>query len=121
MVNPGTFQSTRKEFLTGELPAYGKAIADGYTVDAIAMICQQYFKRYPVDIPLNQEPTPEHLAGVDDEAIEPDKPPVDHTLLSLEEFLVEGLRQEEPSALIIYRQAVRSSYAMFDSNCVAYL
>jgi len=119
MVNPGTFRASRKEFLKGELPAYGRAVEGGYTVDGIAMICCWYFKRYPVDMSLDEEPTAEHLAGVDDDAIEPDDPPMD-TQLSLEEFIEERLRCEEHSALIIYRQAVRSSYAVFDSNWIAY-
>jgi len=108
-------------FLMGELPAYAKAVEDGYAIDAIALISRRYFKRYPVDLPLDEEPTPEHLAAVDDDAIEPDEPPMDHTQLGLEEFIDEGLRREERAALVVYRQAVSSSYDVFDSKGVAHL
>ena len=48
-----------------------------------------------MDLPLDEEPTPEHLAAIDDNAIQPDEPPMDHTQLGLEEFIDEGLRREE--------------------------
>jgi len=121
MVNPGTFRGTRKVFLLGQLPAYAKAVEGGYALDGIALISRRYFKRYPVNLPLDEEPTPEHLAGVDDEEIEPDEPPIDPTQLSLEDFIEEELRREERAVLIVYRQAVSLSFAVFDSNGVAHL
>jgi len=121
MVNPGTFRGTRKEFLKGELLAYARAVEGGYVLDGVALISRRYFKRYPVDIPLDQEPTPEHLAAVDDDAIEPDEPPIDDKELSIEDFIEEGFRREEHAALVAYRQAVSSSYAVFDSKGVAHL
>jgi len=121
MVNPGTFRGTRKEFLKGELIAYARAVEGGYPIDGVALISRRYFKRYPVDLPLDEEPTPEHLAAVDDEEIELDEPAIDHTQLSLEEFIAEGFRREERAALIVYRQAVSLSYAVFDSEGIAHL
>lgn len=106
MVNPGTFRGTRKAFLAGELPLYAAAVDGGYAGDGVALITRRYFKRYPVELPLDEEPSPEHLATVDDEAIEPDEPPLDHTELSLDEFIQQGIAREKRAALIDYRQAV---------------
>ncbi|PPQ85572.1 hypothetical protein CVT26_010356, partial [Gymnopilus dilepis] len=44
------------------------AVVGGYVPDALADIQRKYFKRYPVELPHNEEPTSEHLAGVDDDA-----------------------------------------------------
>jgi len=121
MVNPGTFRGTRKLFLTGELVAYAAAVEGGYAGDGIAMITRRYFKRYPVELSLDEEPSPEHLAAVDDEAIDPDEPPMDHTELSLEDFIDQGIAREERAALIVYRQAVSVCCELFDSKAVSHL
>ena len=106
MVNPGTFRGTRKVFLKGELVPYAAAVEGGFAADGVALITRRYFKHYPVDLPLDMEPSPEHLAAVDDDAIDPDEPPMDHTELSLDEYIELGIVRGERVALIVYCQAV---------------
>jgi hypothetical protein len=43
------------------------AVAGGYLHDGIADIQRRYFKRFPIDYPHDQEPTPEMVASVDDD------------------------------------------------------
>ena len=121
MVNPGTFRGTRKVFLKGELVVYAATVEGGFVADGVALIARRYFKRYPVELPLDEEPSPQHLAAVDDEAIDPDEPPMDHTELSLEEFIQQGISREERAALIVYRHAVSICCELFDLEAIAHL
>ena len=121
MVNPGTFRGTRKTFLAGELVAYAAAVEGGFIGDGVALIARRYFKRYPVDLPLDEEPSPEHLAAVDNEAIEPDKLPMDHTELGLEELIELGMEREQRAALIVYRHAVSICCELFEPKAVSHL
>ena len=73
MVHSGAFNGSRKEFLIGEKSKYHAAVAGGFVKDAIADIQRRYFKRFSIDVPHNEEPSPEHLASVDDS--EPDPEP----------------------------------------------
>lgn len=72
MVNPGVFHGRRKEFLLGERAAYAEAVQCGSAVDAIGDIWRRFFKRFPIDMPDDKEPTDEELAAVDDEAADPE-------------------------------------------------
>jgi len=83
------------------------------------LIARRYFKRYLVKLPLDEEPSPEHLDAVDDEAIEIDELPMDHTKLSLDEFIHEGIAREKRAALIVYRHAVSICCELFDSKDVS--
>ena len=78
MVHPGAFKGLRKDFLMGEKADFAAAIEGGYTRDALAHIQRRFFKRFPLDPAEGVEPSPEHLATVDDdkpddEPEEPDK------------------------------------------------
>ncbi|KAF9551577.1 hypothetical protein CPC08DRAFT_647562 [Agrocybe pediades] len=59
MVNPGTFKGSRKEFLLAQKQAYSDAVKQGTVADVVADIQRQYFKRYPIELPHEQEPSPE--------------------------------------------------------------
>jgi hypothetical protein len=72
MVNPGAFQGTRHSFLMAQKPTYTVAVAGNYAGDFLADIQRQYFKRYPIDLDHCMEPSPEHLAAVDDDAADPE-------------------------------------------------
>ena len=111
MVNPGAFVGSRVEFLKGEKRAYAEAVASGYARDTLSTISRRYFKRYPVDLPHNEEPTAEHLASVDDDAICPDEPPLDPNDMPVDDYLAEKLRREKAAELVDYRQGV--SFALF--------
>ncbi|KAF8876893.1 hypothetical protein CPB84DRAFT_1852837 [Gymnopilus junonius] len=77
MVNPRAFQGARKIFLTGEKEAYSQAVDEGFVPEAVVKIQHRYFKRFPIDLPDEVDPTPEELAAVDDEAIDPEYPEPD--------------------------------------------
>jgi len=111
MVNPGAFVGSRAEFLKGEKRAYAQAVAGGYARDVLSMISRRYFKRYPVDLPHSEEPTAEHLASVDDEAICPEDTPLDPSNMPVDEYLAEKLCREKAAELVDYRQGV--SFALF--------
>ncbi len=68
MVNPGTFQGSRKEFLLAQADLFSNAVVHGHVLDTIADIQRRYFKRYPPSLPHDEEPTAEWLAAVDDNA-----------------------------------------------------
>jgi len=112
MVNPGAFQGSRKEFLLGEKAAYSAGVAGGYAADALALIQRRYFKRYPVDLPHDMEPTAEFLAAVDDDAADPDIPEPDQGSMSSEEYQTAMDELAKRQKLFSYRKAVStlSSY-----------
>lgn len=72
MVNPGAFKGMRKEFLKGQKPAYADAVIGNYVSDFVADICRRYFKRFPIDLDHNIDPSPEWLAQVDDNKADPE-------------------------------------------------
>ncbi|KAF9472820.1 hypothetical protein BDN70DRAFT_937902 [Pholiota conissans] len=88
MVNPGAFRGARKEFLMQEKAAYSAGVAGGYAADALAQIQRRYFKRFPIDLPHNEEPPAEVLASIDDDAAapEPEIEEPDPKRLTVEEF-----------------------------------
>ncbi|KDR75957.1 hypothetical protein GALMADRAFT_140529 [Galerina marginata CBS 339.88] len=53
---------------------------------AVYLPDRRYFKRFPVDLPDEQEPTAEYLAAVDDDAIDPDYEEPDAEKLSPAEY-----------------------------------
>ncbi len=79
MVNPGGFTGLRKIFLDSQQAAYDAAVEGGDVADIVANIQRLYFKRFPLSLPHSQDPTPEHLASVNDDAPDPEltAPPQD--------------------------------------------
>ena len=75
MVNPGGFAGLRKQFLDSQQAAYDAAAQEDDVADIVADIQRRYFKRFPVTLLHSQEPTPEHLASVDDNAPDPELTP----------------------------------------------
>ncbi|KAH7904974.1 hypothetical protein BJ138DRAFT_1118904 [Hygrophoropsis aurantiaca] len=55
----------------GEREAYACAVKEGYVGDFLANLIRRYFKRFPYNLPHDQEPTMEFLACVDDDAADP--------------------------------------------------
>ncbi|KAJ3503437.1 hypothetical protein NLJ89_g8434 [Agrocybe chaxingu] len=104
MPNPGAFQGLRKEFLVGQKPEYAAAVAGGYAKDALAVIQRRFFKRFPIALAHEEEPTTEHLAAVNDEEPEPDEELPNESEMTPEKYAeaVEGL--EERQRLIVYRK-----------------
>jgi hypothetical protein len=88
MVNLGVFHGLRKDFLTGEKVTYSNAVAGDYEKDSIADIQRRFFKRFPVGLPLSEEPSAEHLASVNDADADPDTEEPDETDLTPEECAI---------------------------------
>ena len=109
MVNPGVFHGLRKDFLSEEKATYANAVAGGYEKDSIADIQRRFFKRFPVSLPLNEEPSAEHLASVNDADADADVEEPDETDLTPGECAVARSKLEERAKLIILRKGVSAS------------
>ena len=106
MVNPGAFQKSRKDFLLAQKVTYAQAVAGGFMRDCVADIQRRYFKRYPIDYPHEQEPTPEMILGVNDDAPDPEYPVPDSTIMAEDEYkLAEEAFQKRRKA-VGYRKEV---------------
>ncbi|KDR65402.1 hypothetical protein GALMADRAFT_148715 [Galerina marginata CBS 339.88] len=105
MVNPGAFRGSRKEFLMGEKEEYARGVADGCAGEAVALIYRRYFKRFPLDLPHDEEPTADHLAAVDDEAIDADYEEPDPERMSPEEYGIALAKLENRQQTLEFRKA----------------
>ncbi|PPQ82465.1 hypothetical protein CVT26_012727 [Gymnopilus dilepis] len=105
MVNPGAFRGSRKEFLLGEKGTYAAGLDGGYGADALALIQRRFFKRYPIELGHNIEPSQEHLAAVDDNApdVEPEEPDPDK--MSPEDYEAAKKNSDHRKRLIQFRKA----------------
>lgn len=112
MVNPGAFRGSRLTFLTDQKPAYSAAISGGYVADCLADIQRRYFKRYPVTLEHNTEPSPEHLAAIDDNAADPEPEMPDRHAMSEEEYLKAKEAFKARSQLVDFRREVRDYATM---------
>ena len=104
-MNPGAFQGSRKEFMVAQKTAYKAGVVGGYAADALAEIQRKYFKRYPIDLPHDEEPSAEWLAAIDDntpdmEQHEPDISP------DGDEDDAAAKKIVERRSLLIFRKAV---------------
>ena len=108
MVNPGTFLGQRKAFMLGEKLAYSEGVKGGFAADALATIQRRYFKRFPVDLPHDDEPSAESLEAVDDDEPEPERVEPDRDTLNEEEFAAALEVVEERRRTLVYRKAVSS-------------
>src|ERR1700689_4692936 len=106
MVNPGAFRGSRKDFLMAEKEIYSAGIQGGYANDVLSDIQRRYFKRYPVDLDHDQEPSADRLESVNDEEAVPEPEAPDPDVLSPEEYVEALKRLEERRKLIVYRKAV---------------
>ncbi|KJA18011.1 hypothetical protein HYPSUDRAFT_205740 [Hypholoma sublateritium FD-334 SS-4] len=75
MVNPGGFSGLRKNFLDNEQATYNVAVEAKRAADTLADIQRRYFKRFPVTLSHNEDPTDDFLASVDDDAPDPELTP----------------------------------------------
>ncbi|KAL0566190.1 SERTA domain-containing protein 3 [Marasmius crinis-equi] len=74
MPAPRTFQGQRAAFLDFKAEIYVKAKANGTAKDVTVVIQQEFFKRWPVDLPLNVERPQSELDAVDDDEPLPERP-----------------------------------------------
>lgn len=68
----GAFSAKRKAFLESKQANFTAAVENSRTANGLAVIFRQYFKRFPIDLDDNVEPTDNALATVDDNAADPD-------------------------------------------------
>jgi hypothetical protein len=109
MVNPGAFQGSRKDFLLSKKSDYEAAVKGGYAADALAVIQRQYLKRYPIDLPHEQEPTAEALAAVDDDLPDKDFEAPDSSKMGEREYASALENLENRKKLLLFRKAVSLS------------
>ncbi|KAJ3494137.1 hypothetical protein NLJ89_g10871 [Agrocybe chaxingu] len=105
MVNPGAFKGMRKQFLLSEKHTYALGVEGGYAADALANIQRRYFKRFPIDMPHNVEPTADFLAKVRDHEPEKEYELPDEDKLSAEDYTAAVLKLRERQKLIKFRKA----------------
>ncbi|KAG6905642.1 hypothetical protein DXG01_001479, partial [Tephrocybe rancida] len=83
MVNPGTFRGGRKAYVDTQKNIYVQAVAENCVTDTVASIQHGYIKRFSMN--MDEEPTPEHLAQVDDSVADPEQVSPSSEMLSDEE------------------------------------
>ncbi|KAF8199484.1 hypothetical protein BJ912DRAFT_844898 [Pholiota molesta] len=105
MVNPGAFQGSRKDFLESQKAAYNEGVVGGYAADALAQIQRLFFKRYPIDLPYDQEPDAEVLATVDYDAPDVEQEEPDEAQMGPEEYADAMSALEERRSTIAFRKA----------------
>ncbi|KAJ3490120.1 hypothetical protein NLJ89_g11466 [Agrocybe chaxingu] len=105
MVNPGAFKGSRKEFLLSAKEEYSAGVDGGYAADALANIQRRYFKRYPVDLPHDEEPSAESLASVDDNAPDEEYKIPDENEITSEEYGRAIERYQEYQKTLTFRKA----------------
>ncbi|KAJ3485365.1 hypothetical protein NLJ89_g11904 [Agrocybe chaxingu] len=91
-------------FLVGEKPAYAAAVEGGYARDALAIIQRRFFKRFPIDLSLDEEPTSEQLAAVNDNEPDADQVLPNENEMNPEEYAEAVQRLEERQTLIVFRK-----------------
>lgn len=106
MPNPGAFRGSRKDFLMGEKNAYNEAVEGNYTPEALALIFHRYFKRYPVDLPHHTEPSPEHLAAVDDDSPDTEIEEPDVFAMPREQYDIAMQKVKERRETLEFRKSV---------------
>ncbi|PPQ80261.1 hypothetical protein CVT24_006601 [Panaeolus cyanescens] len=105
MPSRNAFSGSRAQFMLDAKAKYAADVEGGFVKDAVARIQRRYLKRYPIDLPHEQEPSPEHLAAVDDDAPDNEADPPNAELLEDDEYQAQLAVFEERARLIIYRKA----------------
>jgi len=94
--------------MLGEKAAYSEGIKDGFAADALAIIQRRYFKRFPVDLPHDDEPSAEFLEAVDDDEPDAERVEPDKDTLNDEEYAAALEEVEKRRIVFSYRKAVRT-------------
>lgn len=87
-------------------PVYSAGVVGGYAADALAQIQRRYLKRFPIDLPHDEEPTEEWLASVNDEEPDPDQIPPDIETLNEGDYIAACEALEKRQKLLAFRKAV---------------
>ena len=89
-----------------EKPSYAAGVLGGYAGDALLKIQRRYFRRFPIDLPHDQEQSVEFLANVNDNAPDKEEEVVDFDNLTPVEVEAMMERIKERRKLIEFRKAV---------------
>lgn len=100
------FIGTRAAFLDTQREVYAAAVIGNHIADCVADIQRRYFKRYPIDLDHDVEPSAESLIAVDDNAAEPEPISPDADAMTLEEYDTAVKAFEARQKLIKYRKEV---------------
>ncbi|PPQ84374.1 hypothetical protein CVT26_007383 [Gymnopilus dilepis] len=73
MPRPEKFEGLRKVFLEGERERYKQAVANGTRDDYLMDVFRRFFKRFPVGLPDDKEPSSKELAKVNDALPDPER------------------------------------------------
>ena len=106
MVNPGAFLGSRKIFLQSQKAKYNAGVVGGYAANVLAQIQCKYFKRYPIDMPHDEEPSTERLATVDDEAADEELEGPNIDALDEDELAAAMVKLEERQVMLCFHKAV---------------
>lgn len=102
MVNPGAFRGAQKDFLQSQKAEYKAGVLRGYAADALAQIQWKYLKRFLIDLAHTDDPTPEWLAVVDDDAPEQEQEDPDVLTLDENEYAAAMEKIAERRALLTF-------------------
>lgn len=98
----------RRDFMLGEKPAYSEGVKGGFVADALAIIQRRYFKRFPIELADDQEPSAEFLEAVNDDEPDPERVAPDRDALDDEEYAAALEEVEQRRRTLSYRKAVRT-------------
>ncbi|KAF9471423.1 hypothetical protein BDN70DRAFT_820018, partial [Pholiota conissans] len=116
MVNPGAFLGSRKEFLAAQQELYATSITENHVADTVADIQRRYFKRYPLSLPHNEEPSSEWLANVNDDAPDEDLLLPDQSALDEQAFKAAMSTYNEQVKLLKFRKDQISRRLQYQYN-----
>ena len=89
MPHPGAFKGGRLKFLQDELTEYTKAVINDRAEDFALDVIRRFFKRYPLDLQDDLEPTPDMLANLNDDEPDEEPQPPSKENMTLEEYDIE--------------------------------
>lgn len=116
------FPGICSEFIAGELDDYAEAIDSGTVLDAVASIQRQFFKRFPVTLADNKDPSAEWLDKVDDNAAEPEILVPNEDSMTPDEYnvamaehkdLINKIEKKKEVSSVGYRVQTSKSYSLF--------
>lgn len=99
------FKGARFDFLADQIEGYKAAVVAGTTREFLDVVFARYSRRFPIDLPLSEDPSAEFLASVDDDAPEPEIP-ASLDELSPDELQVETQKIADRQLLIQQRRKV---------------
>ena len=106
MPGRGIFHGLRFAFLDKERKGYADAVASGAKEDFLKDLVRRFFKRFPLELPLLEEPSEDHLAAVDDSKPDPEPEAPNAKQMLPEEYDAALKKFEQRQKLIQFRTGV---------------